>query len=910
MNEDIRQQVILALGVEGQENADLILQAIYKVKEEQEKLVASLGQQGVETQKVVAEITKLAGVLGSLSTIYNGLTGATQYLKDAEAAEAQAAREAAEAEKLLAEQLKNDSTNARKVAAQAAKDEAQILRTEMAEAAREAAAAEKLLAEQLRNESVNARRVAAQAARDEADVIKNQLIVAEMQNAATNQLLAESEKALAAATRGDGVAAKKQSAQASKEAAGLNKLLEESTVALARADSKLSDTRDKGRGSADASTQTMLHWTRTVYFASQAVDDLQYGFRSIVNNLPLIGMSVSQALGGTSVVGMQVGAAVGIASVAINQLIPVVQHFVDQRPALQAFSRTFVETLNPFHVDQMKTSLESLNERIKELQGKKVRLAIEDFELDVSIRKAKELQKALEAAEEARTGRSKAERESGRAVEEILAEAPGGEPALFGRLAGQMAARDFAQHPEMRAIEAEEQKARNRVEYAKRQGTYDDLVEQRFQQRMETLAEDRRKLRETVTKGAEAAMGDVFRRAKLGDIGAQQQLIGLTGAIGPAAILGGPVGMPSLAAQIAGVSPAETRARLEHEEEIPALTDEAQRRKRAREETERIAEGARQKVVQDRDKAEAETERIAEGARQKAVQDADKAERERQRKAEQRTREVAGAFDQSVQTSLAAMFQQNRAQREVVARMRPAERRQFLRQRQLEQRELKRQRAAEARGENLARRMMAPAERAAFDRQRQLRDRQRALFEAPAAPLGEDAMQALIRRRLAGQLVGAHDARGAVIDQATAGAAADAILNKLIEKINAAQLGAVAGVPPAGGRAGAIDQMFGGGMIDVMPPRMPPMGRGRGGFRSVAPAPPQAGADITIGALGGQLATNQAGLVQSQAQVANTAMQAYAYARAVGREVEEMMRWHVRMQPQRGHFWPGFYGGF
>jgi hypothetical protein len=373
----------------------------------------------------------------------------------------------------------------------------------------------------------------------------------------------------------------------------------QATQGVARAQVDLNRVQAQSAGSADASTQAMMHWTRSVYFASQAVDDAQYGFRSIVNNLPLIGMSVSQALGGTSVVGMQVGAAVGIASVAINQFIPVVQNFVNQRPALQAFGRTFVETLNPFHVDQMKTSLESLNERIKELQGKKVRLAVEDFELDVSIRKAKELQKALEAAEEARTGRSKAERESGRAVEEILAEAPGGEPALFGRLAGQMAARDFAQHPEMRAIEAEEQKARNRVEYAKRQGTYDELVEQRFQQRMETLAEDRRKLRETVAKGAEAAMGDVFRRAKLGDIGAQQQLIGLTGGIGPAAVLGGPVGMPSLAAQIAGVSPAETRARLEHEEEIPKLHEDAETRKRIKAEADRAKEATATGQIQD-----------------------------------------------------------------------------------------------------------------------------------------------------------------------------------------------------------------------------------------------------------------------------------------------------------------------
>jgi hypothetical protein len=662
-----------------------------------------------------------------------------------------------------------------------------------------------------------------------------------------------------------------------------------------------------GLATGAAGTNTAA-WVRFAYLTSQGVEDLQYSFAALANNIPLMAQSFAQAMGLNTTTAMAWAAGLSGVATAVNVLlVPAMRHMMDTSPELQGFLHSLNAQLNPLYVQKYGDEISALTARIKELEGKKVRLAVDTAELDRLRDELREAKKDKEAFDDAMTGRTKEEREAGKAVEEAIAEAPAGEPEITARIAAQFAQQGRAESPKLR------EKREQLAELKAYRATLDPnalvdrtKIEEADRQIAQAIDESL-SIQTAISENAKRQAGHMLRMAKEGRAPDVENLLPFLRGLEKAPDIGvGPVA-GDLSKQVEAAAD-RAREQVAIDRDMPALKKVADERKKAREETERIAEGARQKAVADKDKAEAETERIAEGARQKAVQDADKAERERQRKAEQRTREVAGAFDQSVETSLAAMFQQNRAQREVVARMRPAERRQFLRQRQLEQREIKRQRAAEARGENLARRMMAPAERAAFDRQRQLRDRQRALFEAPAVPLGEDAMQALMRRRLAGQLVGAHDARGMVIDQVAAGAAADAILNKLFEKINAAQLGAVAGVPPAGGRGGAIDQMFGGGMIDVMPPRMPPMGRGRGGFRSVAPAPPQAGGDF--GMLGGQLATNQAGLVNGQVRIANTAQQAFAYAQAVGRQVEDMMRWHARMQPQRGHFWPGFYGGF
>lgn len=54
---------------------------------------------------------------------------------------------------------------------------------------------------------------------------------------------------------------------------------------------------------------------------SQMIDDMQYGFRSIVNNVPMVGAAIAQSFGMGTAEAMKFGGAMGIAAVAINTWI-------------------------------------------------------------------------------------------------------------------------------------------------------------------------------------------------------------------------------------------------------------------------------------------------------------------------------------------------------------------------------------------------------------------------------------------------------------------------------------------------------------------------------------------------------------------------------------------------------------
>lgn len=54
---------------------------------------------------------------------------------------------------------------------------------------------------------------------------------------------------------------------------------------------------------------------------SQTIDDMQYGFRAIVNQIPQIGMGLASMFGASAEAGMKFGAVLGIVGVAVNYLI-------------------------------------------------------------------------------------------------------------------------------------------------------------------------------------------------------------------------------------------------------------------------------------------------------------------------------------------------------------------------------------------------------------------------------------------------------------------------------------------------------------------------------------------------------------------------------------------------------------
>jgi hypothetical protein len=64
---------------------------------------------------------------------------------------------------------------------------------------------------------------------------------------------------------------------------------------------------------------------------SRAVDDAQYGFRGIVNNMEMIGMEAGRAFGMSTKAAMGFGAAMTLTAVAINNALPALEKMTDLR---------------------------------------------------------------------------------------------------------------------------------------------------------------------------------------------------------------------------------------------------------------------------------------------------------------------------------------------------------------------------------------------------------------------------------------------------------------------------------------------------------------------------------------------------------------------------------------------------
>lgn len=140
---------------------------------------------------------------------------------------------------------------------------------------------------------------------------------------------------------------------------------------------------------------------------SRAVEDAQYGLNGVLNNLP----PMIQRFGGSA--GLAAG--ISLAAVAFNILLPKL---------IQA-----AKDMNLFgdKTADVRGQVEKLQERISELEAKKVKLAIDTYELDEAKKKLDRLQAAQREFDESIKKQASVESESGQRIADVLAEAPGGE---------------------------------------------------------------------------------------------------------------------------------------------------------------------------------------------------------------------------------------------------------------------------------------------------------------------------------------------------------------------------------------------------------------------------------------------------------------------------------------------------
>ncbi len=155
-----------------------------------------------------------------------------------------------------------------------------------------------------------------------------------------------------------------------------------------------------------------------------AIDDLQYGFKSIVNNIPQVAMSI----GGPNA--MAIAGAAGIAAVAINLLI---EHW-GQISSLWSESANVIPHLAGT-TDQLTQQITKLDEEILKLTKDQVNLNNIDLErLAILKRVSAQGHEYIQAEKDVAGLKSEQEQEMGSAFTKAVGKIPGGGNALVAML--------------------------------------------------------------------------------------------------------------------------------------------------------------------------------------------------------------------------------------------------------------------------------------------------------------------------------------------------------------------------------------------------------------------------------------------------------------------------------------------
>ncbi|MHC5541025.1 hypothetical protein ACYOEI_22615, partial [Singulisphaera rosea] len=194
-----------------------------------------------------------------------------------------------------------------------------------------------------------------------------------------------------------------------------------STADVVTATKQMADAQDRATASKNAANAankgvgaSTANVGRAALEASRAIEDMQYGFAGVVNNIP----GVVTAFGGS----MGMTAAISLCSIGVNQLI---NHYDD---LLGVFS-----SKEPFRLAT--AGLDEIKKRIEELEKKEVKLSIDQTEIDAARAKLKEMATTEQAFDRFRGIKGENEKQAGEQAEQLLSMAPGGAKKLADDLA-------------------------------------------------------------------------------------------------------------------------------------------------------------------------------------------------------------------------------------------------------------------------------------------------------------------------------------------------------------------------------------------------------------------------------------------------------------------------------------------
>lgn len=141
---------------------------------------------------------------------------------------------------------------------------------------------------------------------------------------------------------------------------------------------------------------------------SNAIDDVQYGFRGIVNNIPMMITGLGSLLGKSAEASMAAGAIGQIIAVAINVALPHIQKLAKEYGLLGS------------EVDKATGLIDKLHARIKEIEEKPIKLAVDVHELEELKKQMEEFQHGIRAYKNQLAEKTKPQAEASQAMGSLI----------------------------------------------------------------------------------------------------------------------------------------------------------------------------------------------------------------------------------------------------------------------------------------------------------------------------------------------------------------------------------------------------------------------------------------------------------------------------------------------------------
>ena len=300
------------------------------------------------------------------------------------------------------------------------------------------------------------------------------------------------------------------------------------------------------RAAATAAPTKGMSGAMGLMMMSQFIDDMQYGFRAVVNQIPQLGMGLGAALGMSSDAAMKLGGAMGIAGVAINLVLNHAGGWAESMGLVAEETKKSAD------------AIEALTERLKVLEAKPIKLAIDTFEIDQAKKKLAELEAAAQAFKGMGETASAGEKASGEAVSQKFAGLGRAEgDKIQTDLKAKMVQEITAQSETIKEVDREviraqevQRKAETRLQFAGSMGGQRQALEDidAAKARVKAAQDAAGKARLAISdEGGEAEreVGKIWSEATKGNVDAQKKLVARLQAIG----------QEKLASEIAGVRP-------------------------------------------------------------------------------------------------------------------------------------------------------------------------------------------------------------------------------------------------------------------------------------------------------------------------------------------------------------------